>query len=93
MYSISYINTSILLNFYITLDWFVGIGSQSIQGNADGSAGTSSQGKKETSNFSVLLLMCERTWFYVWENKWGYMKYRHRRCCLINEYSDTYKMS
>lgn len=49
---------------HTTLDLFVGIGSQSIQGNADGSAGTSSQGKEKTSNSSLLLLMCERTCFF-----------------------------
>jgi hypothetical protein len=36
-----------------------------MQGNADGAAGTSSQGKEKTSNFSLLLLMCEKTWFYI----------------------------
>lgn len=63
-----------MFNFRITLGWFVGMGSPSIQGNADGSAGTSSQGKKKTSSFSSLLLMCERTWFCVSENKWGHIK-------------------
>jgi hypothetical protein len=50
----------LILSYHFDLS--VGIGSQSIQGNADGSAGTSSQGKEKISNF-VLLLMCERTWF------------------------------
>jgi hypothetical protein len=56
------------------IDWFVGVGSQSLQGNADGSAGTSSQGKEEASNMLLLLLTCERTWFCILFCKLDHLK-------------------